>query len=106
MNWLEDRLRRDLPALAELLMEDEAAPPSRDDDTMADGPHIVVEIGAQPAPRRRRWPAIAAAALVATVAGVATLIIAVSDSTEVTITVSEQPTAPSTSGAVSEELSR
>ncbi|MXZ53709.1 MAG: hypothetical protein F4Z34_11035 [Acidimicrobiaceae bacterium] len=103
MNWLEDRLRRDLPALAELLMEDEAAPPSRDDDTMADGPHIVVEIGAQPAPRRRRWPAIAAAALVATVAGVATLIIAVSDSTEVTITVSEQPTAPSMSGAVSEQ---
>ena len=93
MTTLEDRLRQDLPALADLLMEDqatqpqEAVQPEEAVDAIADGPSLVVEFGARPAHRRRRWPAVvAAAAAVAAVAGVAALLIDTSDGSKVTTT--------------------
>ena len=88
MTEIEDRLRQDLPALADVLMEDEITRPDEAESTMADGSGVMVarSPGAQPGPRRRRWPAVAAAAVVAAVAGVAALVITTSDDTEVTTT--------------------
>ena len=85
MTGLEDRLRQDLPALADMLMEEQAAQPEEAAGVIADGPSLVVELGAQPAHRRRRWSAVAAAAAVAAVVGVVALV-TTSDGTEVTTT--------------------
>ena len=86
MTGLEDRLRQDLPALADMLMEEQAARPEGAAGAVADGPSLVVELGASPAPGRRRWAAVAAAAAVAAVVGVVALVITTSDGTEVTTT--------------------
>ena len=108
MTTLEDRLRQDLPALADLLMEDqatqpqEAVQPEEAVGAIADGPSLVVEFGARPAHRRRRWPAVvAAAAAVAAVAGIVALVITTSDRTEVTTTEvpAAQPDAEAQDGA-------
>ena len=97
MTGLEDRLRQDLPALADLLMEGQAtrpegaAQPEQAAAVMAEVPSLVLELGEPPARRRRRWPAVAVAAAVAAVAGVVALVIATSDGTEVTTTEFRQP---------------
>ena len=110
MTTLEDRLRQDLPALADLLMEDqatqpqEAVQPEEAVGAIAGGPFLVVEFGARPAHRRRRWPAVVAAAAavaVAAVAGIVALVITTSDRTEVTTTEvpAAQPDAEAQDGA-------
>ena len=84
MTKLEDRLRHDLPALADMLMEDPTAQPEKAASATADGPGLVVELSPQPARTKRRWPAVAlAAAAVAAVVGVVALVADTSEDTEV-----------------------
>ena len=70
MTKLEDRLRHDLPALADVIMEDPTAQLEKAASATADRPGLVVELSPQPARTKRRWPAVAlAAAAVAAVMG-------------------------------------
>ncbi len=94
MTKLEDRLRQDLPALADVIMEEQTAQPFETAGGIAGGPGLVVELSPQPARTKRRWPVVAlAAATVAVIVGVAALMADTSDDTEVTTV--ESPTVES-----------
>ena len=94
MTKLEDRLRQDLPALADVIMEEQTAQPFETAGGIAGGPGLVVELSPQPARTKRRWPVVAlAAAAVAVIVGVAALVADTSDDTEVTTV--ESPTVES-----------
>ena len=85
MTKLEDRLRQDLPALADVIMEDPTAQPEKAASATADGPGLVVELSPQPAHTKRRWPAVAlAAAAVAAVVGVVALLADTADDIDTT----------------------
>ena len=86
MTDLEDRLRQDLPALADLLLEGQAAQPEKAADAIAESPTVLVDLGVQPPERRRTWSAIAAvAAAAAALAVAAALLINTSDESEVIV---------------------
>ena len=95
MTTLEDRLRQDLPALADVLMEDQTSLSEQASGPMVDGPGSVVEL--RPAHRRRRRSAaaLAAAAAVAIVAGVALLATTADDNDIVIVESTAAPAAPS-----------
>ena len=87
MSKFEDRLRQELPALADALHEarsTRSGEPTRDAVSQDHSP--IVELGLQPVRRKRRWPALAAAAAVAAVAAVIGALIISSDQTEVATT--------------------
>ena len=85
MTKLEDRLRQDLPALADVIMEDPTAQPEKAASATADGPGLLVELSPQPARTKRRWPAVAlAAAAVAAVVGVVALLADTADDIDTT----------------------
>jgi len=92
MTRLEDRLREDLPVLADLIMEEPPAPPAEPAGELGDVPSSVVELELQP---RRRWPVVAlAAAAVAAVAGIGALVLNAGGDDEVTT--AEPPSADAT----------
>ena len=85
MTKLEDRLREDLPVLADLIMEEPSAPPAESVGELDDVPGSAVELELQPTHTRRRWPAVAlAAAAVAAIAGVGVLALNAGGGNEVT----------------------
>ena len=75
MSDVEDRLRQDLPALADALIAGRAADsaeveePEGAVDAVAQDPGPFVGLGSLPVGRRRRWPAVAAAAAAVAPAG-------------------------------------
>ena len=85
MSTLENRLREDLPALADLIM-DEPPAPSTEAEAGFTGPLArVVELELQPAHTRRIWPAVAlAVAAVAAIAGIGALVLNSRGGNEVT----------------------
>ena len=91
---LEDRLRQDLSALADVIVEEQTAQPFETAGGIAGGPGLVVELSPQPARTKRRWPVVAlAAATVAVIVGVTALVADTSDDAEVTTV--ESPTVES-----------
>ena len=91
MSDVEDRLRQDLPALANALIAGRAADsaeveePEGAVDAVAQDPGPFVGLGSLPVGRKRRWPAVAAAAAtVAAVVGVGAFLLNTTDSTQVT----------------------
>ena len=91
MSDVEDRLRQDLPALADALIAGRAADsagveePEGAVDAVAPDPGPFVGLGSLPLGRKRRWPAVAAAAAtVAAVVGVGAFLLGTTDSTQVT----------------------
>lgn len=65
MTKLEDRLRDDLPALADLIMEEPPTPRSETVGVLDDAPGSAVKLELQSTQARRRWPTLTAAAVVA-----------------------------------------
>ena len=83
MTRIEDRLREELPALADLMMGEPSAPPAEAEFAEPLGPAVGLEL--QPMHIRRRWPAVAlAAAAVAAIAGIGVLALNAGDGNEVT----------------------
>ena len=100
MSDVQDRLRQDLPALADALIAGRAADsaeveePEGAADAVAQDPGPFVGLGSLPVGRKRRWPAVAAAAAaVAAVVGVGAFLLNTTDSTRVT-TVGPSATRP------------
>ena len=83
MNRIQDRLREELPALADLMMGEPSAPPAEAEFAEPLGPAVGLEL--QPTHERRRWPAVAlAAAAVAAIAGIGVLVLNAAGGNEVT----------------------
>ena len=100
MTKLEDRLRQDLPALVDLLMEDQASQPEKAGRELADGLGLVLGLSPRPARARRRWLAVAlATAAVAVIVGVAARLLNVPDYTNVSTV---DPAAAPASGATAD----
>ena len=95
MTRLEDRLREDLPMLADLIMEEQSTPAAESATQLGDIPRSAIELELQPTPPRRRWPAVAlAAAAVAAIAGIGALVLNAGGGNEVTTV--ESPSADTT----------
>ena len=85
MSTFEDRLRRELAALADVLAPAHTANPQEASDAVRAAPREVVELDPQPGAWRARW-LVPAAAVVIVAAGVVAVVITTSDRTEVTTT--------------------
>ena len=84
MTRLEDRLREDLPALVDLIMDEQITGPDQDAGAISDGTGLIVELKPQPTHGMRRWPAVAlAAAAAAAIVGIGALVLNTRGGTEV-----------------------